>query len=243
MFKRIRPVIIVVENSKNSKINNEIQYQLGCIIESINNKYFSASKKRNLIVDILQIPSKSDDVNPNFVKYNKLSYNEEENTDNTRETVDLNPLFDYLLKMEWLANKFKYAQPIVLFVMDGESEYSYDESLFNQFKKSYIFNCALRPVTYQGKPKSSNIEVLKFLTNQNSYAWEFSYLTPYSALSLAFQIMENESGAESDVIDNHYPMDCKIINGEICWIKTRSLQRIFKWLRKEIRYWLFDRLT
>ena len=241
MFERIRPVIVVVENSTETLVQKEIDENISHITDWINRKTFMGSNNRGLVADIFQFPSSKVSYLPNIVKHSDLKYIKEEICDKKEKKVCLDPLFDYLVNLEFLNNKFKYVQPIVIFAMEGSKDYIYDERKFLQFRKSYIYSNALRIATYGGKPLESrceptkeNIEILKLLTNKNKdVSWEeFRFLDPHTVLIQAFIMMENVDGDSGCIEDHHFPKDCVIKNGKICWVKTKSIKRILKWLKQ-----------
>lgn len=246
MFKRIRPVIIVVENSTEKWVQKEIEEYIDHITDWINRKVYMGSENRGLVADIFQLPTNTTEHLPNVVKNDELRYIKEDIYETEDNKVCLDPLFDYLCKLEFLNNKFKYVQPIVIFAMEGSREYVFDKRKFISFKRSYIYSNALRAVVYGGKPigyrrepTKDTIEVLKSLANKNQdVSWdEFYFQNPHMALIQAFMWMEYVDCGPTDVVNNYFPEDCVIRNGIIRWVKTKSIKKIWKWLKDIIRDW------
>lgn len=246
MAKRVRPVIIVVENSTEKWVQEEIEKDIEHITDWVNRKIYMGSRNRGLVADIFQFPSNKADRPPNVVVNNELRYTKEEIHNTEDNKVCLDPLLDYLCKLDFLNNRFKYVQPIVIFAMEGSREYVFDKRKFRNFKRSYIYSNALRAVVYGGKPigyrrepTKDTIEVLKSLANKNQdVSWdEFCFQDPHMALIQAFMWMEDVDSGPTDVVNNYFPEDCVIRNGKIRWVKTKSLKRIWGWLKDVIRDW------
>lgn len=241
MFKRARPVIIVVENSTDKWVQKEIEENIERITDWINRKVFMGSENRGLVADIFQLPSNTTKRMASVVKNDELRYIKEEIHETVDNKVCLDPLFDYLCKLEFLNNRSKYVQPIVIFAMEGSREYVYNERKFIQFRRSYIYTNAFRVVTigYKRNLARDNIEILQSLANKNKdISWrQFYFQDPHMALIQAFIMMEDVDGGPSCIEDHYFPEDCVIRNGKICWVKTKSIKKIIDWIRKVIRDW------
>lgn len=233
MFKRVRPVIIVVENTP--IVVSDIKQ----IIESINKGCFW--EEFEIAVDVFNILTDTPNKEPCFVNYKDVSYFPKIVDSKELKIVDLNPLFDYLCKFEFLNKSHLYVQPIVLFAMDGSVDYSFDEERFEKFRKSYIYSDSLRPVTFSGLEfrEKRHIRVINALLNKGgkneTEPDTFLAFAPYSAFTYAFWLMETFPKGETDVIiEPPFPTDVVIRNGEILREKTKSPNKIAKW-KKEMR--------
>ena len=141
MFKRIRPVIIVVENTPG--IVSDVQK----IFESISKGYFWEDFE--ITVNVFEILTDTPCKEPCFVNYKDVLYSPQIVDSKDINTVDLNPLFDYLCKFDFLNKRHKYVQPIVLFAMDGSVNYRFDDEKLCKFRKSYIYSDSLRPLSFR----------------------------------------------------------------------------------------------
>lgn len=126
MFKRVRPVIIAVENT------TEVVPKIREIIEDINDGEFWEDFE--ITVDIFEILTDTVDKEPCFVNYKDVSYFPRVVENKDKKIVDLNPLLVYLQKFEFLRKKHLYVQPVVLFALDGTNEYSFDTEKLCDFK-------------------------------------------------------------------------------------------------------------
>lgn len=232
MFKRVRPVIIVIENTKDVVFFGED------IFKNINKGYFGEDYE--IIVDTFQLLTDGANKEPNFVYYKDFQMFPTVETI-TEKKVDLDSLFEYLLKFEFLNDKKKYVQPIVLFALDGSNEYIFDEDRYLMFTHSYIYTDSMRPVHLENDPYlkcKRNKQVVDYLSNKDSDEKKtFLALGTYNALSYAFWLMETMPEGETDVIVRPpFPKDIVIKKGKICRVRTKSPKKIAKW-KKELRYY------
>lgn len=234
MIKRVRPVIIVVENTA------DVVRDVKKIIEGVNKGHYWEDYE--IIVDIFQILTDDANKEPDFTYYKDVQFVPNIKSNNEQKTVDLNPLFEYLLRFEFLNNRSKFVQPIVLFAMDGSNNYSFDKEKYLRFKKSYIYSDSLRPLSFYcfGWIDRGHEQIIKALLNKGEEAEVFLSLAPYSSLTYAFWLMETMPKGETDVITRpEFPTDVVIKNGKICRVKTKSPKKVSKWLkelRKYMRY-------
>lgn len=232
MAKKVRPVIIVIENTKDVVFFGE------GIFKNINKGYFGEDYE--IIVDTFQILTDGANKEPTFDFYKDFQMIPTiENI--TEKKVDLNSMFEYLLKFEFLNDHRKYAQPIVLFALDGSREYIFDDDKYRMFTRSYIYTDSMRPVHLENDPflkNEKNKQVVDYLSNRDSdEKGTFLALGTYNALSYAFWLMETMPEGESDVIVRPpFPTDVIIKKGKICRVKTKSAKKIAKW-KEELRYY------
>lgn len=161
MPKKVRPVIIVIENTKDVVFFSED------IFKNINKGYFGEDYE--IIVDVFQLLTDGANKEPTFVYYKDFRmFPTIENI--TEKKIDLDPLFEYLLKLEFLNDNTKYVQPIVLFALDGSDEYIWNEKKYRMFTRSYIYTDSLRPVHLENDPflnHERNKHIVDCLSNKD----------------------------------------------------------------------------
>lgn len=233
MFKIVRPVIIVVENTP--VVVSEIKE----IVKSIKRGCFW--EEFEITVDIFEILTDTTDKEPCFVNYKDVSYFPKIVDNKDIKTVDINHLFDYLCKFEFLNKSHLYVQPIVLFALDGSVDYSFCEEKLVKFRESYIYSDSLRPVTFSGfevREERHERVINAFLNKGGKNEAEpdtFLAFSPYSAFTYAFWLMGTFPKGETDIIiEPPFPTDIVIRNGEIFREKTKSPLKIARW-KKELQ--------
>lgn len=230
MIKRVRPVIIAVENT--TKVVPIIKE----IVEDIREGKFWEDYK--ISVDIFEILTDTSNKEPSFTRFQDVSYSPRIVNNTEAESVDLTPLFDYLCKFEFLRKKRLYVQPIVLIALDGSKGYSFSEKGLNQFRKSFIYSSSLRVLNFvdfswMGNKHDTIIDVL---ANEGEGNDEFLYCHLYASFECAFWLMEETfPKVKTDVIvEPPFPKDTIIVNGEIVRVMSKSLRKIARW-RKEMK--------
>ena len=108
MINRIRPVIIVVENTP------MVVSAVKKIFESINKGYFWEDFE--ISVDVFEILTDTPNKKPCFMNYKDASYSPKIVDSKNINTVDLNPLFDYLCKFEFLNKSHIYVMTFLLWI-------------------------------------------------------------------------------------------------------------------------------
>ena len=234
MFKRIRPVIIVIENTP------EVVSDVQKIIESINEGYFWEDFE--ITVDVFEILTGTPSKEPCFRNYKDVSYSPQIVDSKDIKTVDLNPLFDYLCKFDFLSNSHKYVQPIVLFAMDGSANYRFDDEKLCEFRRSYIYSDSLRPLSFRcfDRTDDKHRRTIDALMNKGKSSRTFLAFAAYTCLTCAFWLMETMPKGHTDVIVRPaFPTDVFIENGKICSRKTRSIKKMAKWLNEMREYYRY----
>lgn len=224
VFERVRPVIIVVENTPG------VVSDVKKIFESINKGYFWEDFE--ITVDVFEILTDVANKEPCFVNYKDVSYFPKIVDSKDFKTVDLNPLFDYLCKFEFLNKNHIYVQPIVLFALDGSVNYSFDDENLCNFKKSYIYSDSLRPLSFRHFDRigDKHRQTIDALMNKGKAARPFLAFAAYTCLTYAFWLIETMPKGETDVIvPPSFPTDVIIKNGEICRRRTKSIKKIARW--------------
>ncbi len=212
--ERIRPVIIVVENSSDLSVQFKISQSVHGITDLLNKRAFVGGKTHDIIVDIFQLSLASADAQPNLVKSTDLIYSEK-TVPPLQESINLDPLFNYLVKLEHLNNRHKYLQPVVLFIMDASNDYIYSSEKLALFKRSYIYNNAFRVVGSFGHPTKQTEKLLKVLKNLTV---RYNFQEPWIDMSCLFSFINNLRG-HTDVIHGDEDLVLKVINGKIRKVK------------------------
>ena len=232
MPKRVRPVILVVENTA------DVISETKKIFKNITKGYFGEDYK--IVVDTFQLFEDNANKSPNFVYYRNFQFAPTNKDLKGQKEVDLNPVFECLLKFEFLNDKRKYVQPIVLIALDGSHEYIFDDEKYLKFRNTYIHSDSLRVLTFYDMSwiDGAHEHVVKCLSNNDEeVADTFLALGPYNGLTTAFWIMETYPKCESCIVDPpRYPTDTIIKNGTISKRKTKSLKKIFGWIKEWIEY-------
>lgn len=234
MINRIRPVIIVVENTP------MVVSAVKKIFESINKGYFWEDFE--ITVDVFEILTDTPNKEPCFVNYKDASYFPKIVDSKDINTVDLNPLFDYLCKFEFLNKSHVYVQPIVLFAMDGSANYRFDEAKLCKFKKSYIYSDSLRPLSFMhyDRTRDKHRQTVNALMNKGKAAEPFLSFAAYTCFTYAFWLMETMPKGYTDVIVRPaFPTDVYIKNGRICRRKTTSIKKIARWMDEMQEYYRY----
>lgn len=230
MFKRVRPVIIAVENSA------DMVQDVKRIVEYINAGRFWEDFE--ITVNIFEILTDTANKEPCFVNYKDVSYFPKVVDNKDKKAVDLNPLLEYLHKFEFLSKRHLYVQPIVLFAMDGSNEYSFDEEKLCNFRTSYIYSSSLRALNFKhlNWRHGNHEKVINTLLNEGEEAESFLYYHLSACFEYAFWLMEETfPNVETDVIVSpRFPKDTIVVNGKIVRVNSKSPRKIARW-QKEMK--------
>lgn len=193
------PIILVTEISQNYNLNVKMREKMAEIIDMINNnpKSLGACTCNIIATHYFITPNKNN------------------------ATVDLNPLLDYLCKMDYLQDMEKSLQPIVLFLLDGTADYAFTFNQYKRFKRSYIYNNSLRMISWVGNLSQNNIRALKLISNKNFNIEEMETIgqdDPRQQLYFAIHMMQSIQ-PYSDVIGSY--RITKIVKGSIKYIYVK----------------------
>lgn len=232
MFERVRPVIIVIENTAG------VVSETKDIFKNITKGYFGEDYE--IVVDTFQLFKDNADKKPDFVYYKNFQFAPTNKDLKGQKEVDLNPVFEYLQEFEFLNDRRKYVQPIVLIALDGSHEYIFDDEKYLKFKSAYIHSDSLRVLTFcdLNWTDGAHERVVKCLSNNDEEVTDtFLALGPYNGLTTAFWIMETYPKCKMCIVDPpRYPTDTIIKNGVISKKKTKSLKKIICWIKEWIEY-------